>query len=231
MSTPIVAQCEGPTWGGERPFRCLPSQISGDFIGAIRPPSQTLSSYSLFALEFKTLQIYKLRRAQYYDICTQSYATLPYTIGVMQGHLCRSLYNGGSSTTLTVPASVCLTYSVSSSFSWVRFSLEPYTLPAASILALILSPRRDPNAYSSLTAWSPSSSSSVSRALMPLMLGSGAGEDGLRAELGRRSEGAGLTDTRGLAYGCALHVCRSGSGPEFPSCPSWDGSERDWVRM
>ena len=143
-------------------------------------------------------------------------------------HLRKLSYNGGSSTTLTAPASVCLTYSVPISFSRPRVSLEPYTPPAPPILALILSPRRDANAYSSLTAWFPSPSSSSSP--RTLMLGSGTGDDVLHAGLRRVGVGEGLTDARGLAYGCAVHACRSGSRSEFRSCSSRDRPERYWVR-
>lgn len=62
------------------------------------------------------------------------------------------------------------------------------------------------------------------------MLGTGAGEDGLRALLRWTGEGVVLAAASGLAYGCELHACRSGSRPGFRSFTPRDEPERDRVR-
>ena len=63
-----------------------------------------------------------------------------------------------------------------------------------------------------------------------LMLGRGTGDDVRHAGLRRAGAGEGLTAAGGLAYGCAVHACRSGSRSEFRSRSSRDGFERHWVR-
>ena len=122
-------------------------------------------------------------------------------------YLCSSPYIGGSSTTRTTPASVCLIYCVSISFTCWGL----YTPPTPFIRARILSPRRDPNAYSSLTAWSwsrswPPSPSSSSPSTLMLVRGS---EDA--------GGGRGLAAASGLANGCARHGCGCGSGVQARS--------------